>query len=79
MKYLKYWRLVKGKSQQDVAGECGISQGHYCDIEKRGIKPRTPDLYGKLAESLGRPKEELVAKLHGVDRDEMDAHGATAK
>jgi len=79
MKYLKFWRLVKGRSQQDVADECGISQGHYCEIEKRGIKPRTPDLYGKLADALGRPKEELVAKLHGVDQAEMENHGASAK
>lgn len=79
MKYLKYWRLVAGKTQEEVADEAGISQGHYCEIERRGVKPRTPDLYGKLAEALKRPKEELVAKINGVERDEMEAHGAGAR
>lgn len=79
MKYLKYWRLVKGLSQQEVADAVGISQGHYCDIERRGIKPRTPDLCKNLADALGRPTEELVARLHGVDEREMAAHGASAR
>ena len=78
MKYLKYWRLCAGKTQQQIADEVGISQGHYCDIEKRGVKPR-PETHKALAEALHRPIEELTAKLHGVDRDEMIAHGALAK
>ncbi len=70
MKYVAYWRTVAGKSQKKLGKEIGISQGHVCDIERRGIKPR-PVLYPKLAEALGRPVEEVVAVLNGVRSEDM--------
>lgn len=70
MKYLRYWRLVRGLTQFQVATKCKISQGHYCEIERRGKLPR-PEMYDLLAQAINRPVEEVVAKLHGVDQRDM--------
>jgi transcriptional regulator with XRE-family HTH domain len=78
MKYLKYWRYVAGKTQEQVAKEVGISQGHYCEIEKRGIKPR-PEHYTAIAEAIRRPVEEVVARLHNADMGQMASPGSNAR
>lgn len=70
MTYLKFHRFRLGLTQGKLAGEIGISQGHYCEIERGYIKPG-PDLHKRLADAIGRPVEELTAKLYGVSLADM--------
>lgn len=70
MRYLKYWRLVKGLTQKQAAKIVGVEQGTYCDYENGHKKPH-PKHYDGLKEMTGRPVEEIVSKLHKVDPSEM--------
>lgn len=70
MTYLKFHRYTLQMTQAKLAKAAGMSQTHYCEIE-RGIKRPGPKQLGKLAEAIKRPKEELIAKLYGVDPASM--------
>lgn len=77
MTYLKFHRMALGLTQDQVAREAGISQGHYCDIEKGRVKPHAA-IHKRIADALGRPAEEFTAKLYGVNADEMVLKPATS-
>ena len=70
VKYLKFHRYRLGLTQDQLAHEIGISQGHYCEIE-RGFKKPRPELHKRIADAIGRPVKELTEKLHGVSAAEM--------
>jgi DNA-binding XRE family transcriptional regulator len=70
LQYLKFHRMVAGKTQEKLAKEVGISQGHYCDIERGRVKPH-PVIHKRLCEALNRPIEEFTAKLYGVNAADM--------
>jgi transcriptional regulator with XRE-family HTH domain len=70
MKYLKFWRLVRGFTQKEAADKVGVEQGTYCDYENGRKKPH-PRHYEGLAEMTGRPIEEVVSKLHKLNPSEL--------
>lgn len=70
MRYVKFWRLVRGKTQIEMARSIGTSQGYYCDIEKWGRIPG-PEIYSRIADAIDRPVEEVVGKMNDVDPKQM--------
>ncbi len=72
MTYLKFHRMKLGKTQAQIAKDAGISQGHYCEIEKGYIKP-LPELHKRIADALGRPLDEFTGFLYGVNPADMVA------
>lgn len=70
MTYLKFHRYRLRLTQAQLARKAGVSQGLYCEYE-RGIKKPLPHHHGKLADAIGRPIEEVTAKIHNVDPAQM--------
>jgi transcriptional regulator with XRE-family HTH domain len=70
MSYLKFHRYRLGLSQVQLAKRAGVSQGLYCEYE-RGIKRPLAKHHMKLAEAIGRPIEEVTARIHNIDPVQM--------
>ncbi len=79
MKYLKYWRLVRGLTQEKAAKAAGISQGFWSDMERRGKKPSDPEMWSDIAHAIERPIEEVIGKLNNVNPAEMCIPGTNAR
>lgn len=58
---LKLQRFLSGKSQDELAGDTGVSQAQICRIEKGHIKPKEADKE-KLARALNTTTEELFSE-----------------
>lgn len=56
---LKYWRLVRGMTQRDLAGKAGTTHAAVSQIEAGKRQPR-PSMILKLAEALGVKPEDLL-------------------
>lgn len=56
---LRVVRLYWGKTQSELAGLLGISQGYVSDIEK-GNREVTLDLLGRYSRALGIPMSSLM-------------------
>src|SRR4051812_35857348 len=71
VEYMKFHRYRLGLTQKKMAKRIGIkSQGYYCEIEKGEKKP-DPEMCTKIADAIGRPVEEVIAKLHGANLADM--------
>lgn len=70
MLFLKFHRYRLGLNQAQLAKRIGIAQSTYCSYE-RGAKRPSPKHNTKLAAALGRPVEEVTAKIHNVDLAEV--------
>lgn len=56
---LRYWRLVRGMTQRDLADRAGTTHAAISHIEAGKRQPR-PSMILKLAEALGVKPEELL-------------------
>lgn len=59
---LKYWRLVRGMTQRDLADKSGTTHAAVSQIEAGKRQPR-PAMIVKLADALGVKPEELMRAL----------------
>ena len=68
-------RKVQELSQDECAGNLGVSKSHLCDVEK-GRKTVSPERAAKWARALGYPESVLVRL---AIQGELDAAGLKYK